>query len=396
MFSFEKFYLFIHSATEIGMVASGVVVDIFLWEQTHSLTPILIFNLGIFISWFVTSLFAPVITEITGLKIAHLASLILNIVFLALLYYLPELTYEPLLLGFAKGIQLGFYSPVSSVITSKIGSGQLQYLASRLAAMSQLVEMIIPPLMAVFIYQTGSYQTMLVVGVAASVFAGLLSLLCSYPTTDRKFSFSALLPVNDTNPEKTLLVPVLFLDGVRQGMFYSLLGIIILYFTNDLMLWGIFIFALETLSLVLDWIYPRIFSESDSLLTVGGASSLFVVASILFISYFNLTGVVILSVAYKILTVVYSINLETSVSRIIELDISRDDLSAEYAGFQDIYRSLGRIVPILALLYLNASLDNPFIIVGAIAVVGMVPFIMTNILSRSYVLKHWRDTIEIA
>ena len=158
MFSFEKFYLFIHSATEIGMVASGVVVDIFLWEQTHSLTPILIFNLGIFISWFVTSLFAPVITEITGLKIAHLASLILNIVFLALLYYLPELTYEPLLLGFAKGIQLGFYSPVSSVITSKIGSGQLQHLVSRLAAMSQIVEMIIPPLMAVFIYQTGSYQ----------------------------------------------------------------------------------------------------------------------------------------------------------------------------------------------------------------------------------------------
>lgn len=396
MFGFEKVYLFVHATAEIGLVVSGVIIDLLLWEQTHQLTPILIFNLGIFISWLGTSFIAPVSIAVFSLKFTHTISLLLNVIFLGLLYHMPELTHQPMLLGFAKGIQLGFYSPAESVITSKVGSGQLEYLASRLTAVSQVVEMVIPPLMAVFVFRTGSYNNLLIIGAIASAIAILFSSIATYPATDKHFSLSVLLPTNNTNPEKKLLVPVLFFDGIRQGMFYSLIGIIILFFTKDLVLWGAFIFALEALALLLDWIYPKIFSEKDSLLTVGIASTIFLMSSVLFISHFNLVGAIILSIAYKILSVVYSINLETGVSRIIDLDVSGQDLSAEYAGFQDIFRSFGRIVPILILIWLNATLDNPFIIVGAIAVVGMVPFIMTNILSRSYALKHWHDTIEVA
>lgn len=391
MLFFSTAWTLIHILNQVTAVASGVIVDLYLWEQTKSLPVILLFNLGIFIVWPLSALISSVLSEYLGLKLNSLLGIILTAFFILYLLYTPDAFSQPFSLGMVKGLAVGFTAPVGNIILNKLGKGHMAFVASRNAAWEQLVEVVVPPLMAFSIFFVSSYRLMISLGLASCLAAFIVSLLTVFPSTDRRFSFADIFPFNDTNPEKSLLAKLSFLDGIRQGFFYSLLGIIIYYFTGDLKIWGIFVLLSELFSFFFDWFYSRYFEDTDALISLGFSATFFMFASVIFIANFDLLGLVVFALGYRILMVTFGINLETSIAKIQELDLSHQDLEAEYAGFQEICRGLGRLLPILFLLFANVGFDQPGILVGTIIAVGLIPFAMVSVLSRSYVLKHLHD-----
>jgi len=278
----------------------------------------------------------------------------------------------------------------ADVLGTKIATGGLEQTISRLAAAETVAGIFLPPIIAFSIaYLSASFQLVFIVGLIALSLALLVSLFINFPQTDLRFNLAAaMLPSNNTNPEKSLFAQAQFLIGLKDGFFFSLLGVIALHFTGNLQGWGVFSFFLGLASLVFEVLYTRFFKQSQSLTITGAGAIIFTLFAVVFVANFNLLGLVFFALGNTLLAATFGISLSSSLAQISSLDSSEEDLSTEYALFSQIYKNFGRFIPVTILLLLNANLTDPGIFEGVIIAVSLVPFAILGVVSKSFALRH--------
>lgn len=384
-------WLIYHFILQLGLLATGTFVDLYIWTSTESLITLLSYNLGIFISLPIIAIITAWIIETVGLKTAHIIALLFSIVFAALLALTSDaLLATPIILGLFKGVSLGSLIIATDVLVGKIATGGVERIISQLAATKTVASILLPPLIAfVLVYFTSSFQLVFIVGLISFVVCAIIGLLLSFPSTDMKLNLSAaFLPTRATNPEKFLLARTHLLIGVKDGFFFSLLGVIALYFTGNLQGWGIFTFVLGMASLIFEVLYTRYFKQNQSLVITGVGAIAFTLFAVVFVANFNLMGLVFFALGNTLLAATFGISLSSSLAQISSLDTLKEDLATEYALFGQLYENIGRLAPVTTLLALNASLTDPGILEGVIIAISLVPFAILGVISKSFALRH--------
>lgn len=375
----------------LSILASGAFVDLFLWQKTQSLNTILTYNLGAFLTLPLFAFLIAWLIEYIGPKVSYLLATLFSLSFVFVLLFTQDLIIaQPLLLGLIKGVALGSLISASDFLHTKLSRTEADI--GRFSAVNSLVRVALPPLLAFLALHQGSFTPIFQIGLFSFLALGLVTAFIPFPSTDFKFNLPvALLPTRQTNPEKPLLAKASFLLGIKDGFFFSLLNIIIFHLTGGLRGWGIFTFALGLLSLLLGLAYQYLFSQTQSLVLLGFGAAVFTMGSLAFAAQFNLTGLILFATTYTLLTTTFSLTLSPINTQISALDNLNEDLVVEYSVFNQLYQSLGRLIPILVLLYLNVNLKDPGLLEGVIFAISLIPFTIIKVLSQSLALRHAGD-----
>lgn len=381
---------------QIITLSVGIFTHFYIWEQTQTLSTIIVYDLGIFLSFPFFALFIAWIIEFLGLKFSHLFSIIITLIFVILLLLIPQLlSSQPFQVGLFRGLSLGLLTITTAVLNQKLTS-DFDADLDKLGAIQTLASIIITPLMAFSIFYFTSYSLLYLLSAFVALILLIIYLFLPFPQADQSFSWSAALwPFNSTNPEKTILTQSQFFNGIKDGFFFSIVPIVTLYFAGSLRGWGIFIFLLSLLDFALNFIYSKLFQAKQSLLVSGLGAIIFTLSAVVFVSNFNLLGIIIFSIGNTLLGVLFGNGFSTSISRLSSIDSNQGDTTIEYSVFTAIVNNFGRLLPIVAFYFLQPTLSSPGVIEVVVFITSLIPFTIMGVLSRSFVLRHSTDLDQL-
>lgn len=385
-----KFWFLNQSLDQIVIVAANIFVDFYIWETTKDINKILEFNLGLFLLLPIGTLLAGIFSEYASLKISFIFAKIIHICYLALLMVFgQELLSSIFIFGILSGFVTGLILSNEEILSSKINQQEKTSLAGRLAASKRFFS-IITPLSLALLIDKSSASFGLSFGIAAIVIVILLitALLADFPVLDGSFSFSTIFSFPGSNPEKNFLASSSFLNGIKEGFHYSLIGVLTLSFAGSLINWSLINVSLSIIAIILGLVYNKFSFTRFPILSLGLGAIIFLVSSSYFSFNFSFIGILVYLTGLSIFEVFFGIGFTATTAKLTTLDASGKDLDSEYTFFISFFQSLGMIIPIGILYYLQLDLTDPIFFRVLLVAISFVPFTILGKLKKSFYLTH--------
>jgi len=386
---FKKYWLAHQVTHQLAGIATTIFVDFYIWQVTGNLNAILQFNLGLFIIYPLAVLFGGLLSEFLSLKLTQvLAKLFLFSFALALIFLGLDLIANPFLFGLLAGLVNGLSSSVADTVSAKVPPDQRLDLNSRIKTGLIFVGLIIPPLFSLLVDSQQSFLIPFSVAAAIYLFFALLSLFITFPPVDGRFSFGQIFSFPGTNPEKGILVKAAFLTGIKNSIHFSLITVLTLNFIGSLTGWGWFKLVVSLFSLLLVIAYRRLQIAKTSIISLGLGAVIYLAGSVFFALNFDLIGIYVFTFAVAIFDVLFDLGHKSTMARLTDLDQSPQDLSTEYSFFVALFTSIGTLIPLFLLDYFHFDLADPSVFLLLVAVIGLIPFSILKVMSKSFYLTH--------
>lgn len=385
-----KLYWISHQILDyLASICTTIFINFYIWEHTKNISSILKFNLGLFLAYPLAVLIGSILVETLGLKISTAITKIAQVTFISLLLILGIVMIQDLLIfGLLAGLVLGVaFAPVD-VVAAKILPDLRLDINSKIKAGTIIVGIIFPPVLSFLVDVNKAFTVPFTLALATYVLLLLLSLFTTFPEVDGKFNLAEVFKFPGTNPEKAILVKSAFISGLKNSIHYSLIGVLTLSFIGSLTNWGWFTLVLSIFSLLLVLIYKGLKISKQSIISLGLGAIVFLVGSAYFVYDFSLTGIYVYAAAVAFFEVFYGLGISSTMTKLADLDVNEEDLSAEYTFFTALFTSAGLILPIAFLDYFRVNLADPTIFLGVIIFSALVPFTILKVMSKSYHLTH--------
>lgn len=385
-----KFWFLNQSLDQIVIVAANIFVDFYIWETTGDINKILEFNLGLFLLLPVGNLLAGIFSEYASLKISFISAKIVHICYLALLMVFGgQLISSVFIFGVLSGFVTGLVVSNEEILTEKIDKQEKAILAGKLAASKRFFS-IITPLGLALLIDKSSASFDLGFGIAAIVIVILLiaGILTDFPVLDGSFSLGSIFSFPGDNPEKGFLASSSFLNGIKEGFHYSLIGVLTLSFAGSLINWSFINISMSIIAIILGLVYNRFSFTRFPILSLGLGAIVFLVTSSYFSFNYSFFGILVYLAGLSIFEVFFGIGFTATTSRLTTLDASGKDLDSEYTFFISLFQSLGMIIPIAILYYLRLDLTDPIFFRILLVAISFIPFTILGKLKKSFYLTH--------
>lgn len=369
----------------IGDIVANTFINFYIWENTKDFLVLLRYNIFLFTFIpFGAFLFGYIAKKIS-LKLSYsLGILMYSAQLLLIVLRGTEILNIIILFGFISGIASGAYRLSFNTINQKITDprNREKYFGSQ-NAITSLIKLLTPPTLALVVSFTGSYNKIFNPTVFIFILASIFGFLIRVDIRHGRYKMEDVLRFPGTNPEKTIIFKSLLINGMRSSLMFSILPVITLILVGGLANWGGFTLALSSFGVLASYIYGRISNISNSKYSLTISALIFSLAAIFFAVYFNLPSLIAFAVALAILEIVIVVSFESNIDTLTEQDSKIEYLMTEYNVFTEIAVAIGRIVPLMALYFLDISLQNDIFLRIAFLVVGALPIIMLSILAKS-------------
>jgi MFS family permease len=374
------------------IIAVNLITDTFLaffiWEQNNNLKLVLYYGLIFFASVPIGALVAAVITEYIAPKVSILlAAWLVIIQILILLAFKEDLTiFNILLIGFIGGVSEGLMAVGVNVVDFENGvKDHAKFYASHVLIKEILTLLI--PLGAAYLIHISSYSTVfkITVGIVILAVISVLSFKTSYVTNkfepDKVFSFPG------TNKDKHTLAWGTFLEGLSEGVTFTILPIILLSMVGNVLNWGYINTALVFVAIIFSFFIRNIVNDKNSKILFMLGATFFALAGMLFLNELSFTILILFLLAKMLMDVIKEVSYYSSLEKIMEEDRQEYHLHGEYEFFVQVFTSLGRVIPIALLLAINIQLADQVNIRLILLTVGLMPLIIISVLGKSAVFK---------
>lgn len=370
-------------------ISTTIFIDFYIWENTKNISSILKFNLGLFLIYPLAVLIASLLVEFTGLKLSQVITKASQAVFVGLLLIVGvKIIQDQLVFGLLAGLVMGAaFAPVD-VITAKILPEFRLDINSKIKTGTIIAGIIFPPTLSYLVDMNKTFVIPFALALIVYVLLLISSLFVSFPPVDGKFNLPEIFKLPGGNPEKSILLKSSFLIGLMNSIQYSLIGVLTLNFLGSISSWGWFKLALSLFSLILVLLYRSLKISKQSIISLGLGAIIFLLGSVYFAYNFSLAGIYVYAAAAAVFEVFYGFGLTASLAKLTDLDVSSEDLSAEYAFFTALFTSLGLVLPIAFLNYFKVDLQNPALFLGLVVFLSFIPFTILKVMSRSFYLTH--------
>jgi YQGE family putative transporter len=339
----------------LGVALSNTFVNVFLWKHTKSFIDIGLYNLMIVI-------FQPLTFLVSGRlakKIDRVIVLRFGISFLALFFisvlFLGNLARDFLLLfGILLGIGYGFFWCAFNILTFEITEPDTRDFFNGFEGILSSVGGMIGPAFAGWLISELpndlGYKWIFALSLALFALAIFISFFINSRLAEGRFYLRRILMEKKNNPNWDDILDAHFVQGIREGTFFFIIGIWVFLTTKSE--WALGKFTLiESAIMFLSYYAVSKWVKTDmrkKAILIGG---LLLYGSVFLITFklnypLLLIYAVVTSIAYPLLTVPFtSLTFDT-----IGKGWKAKEMRIEYIVVRELYYNLGRIVSILLFL----------------------------------------------
>jgi len=389
-----RFWFTSQSLNKIVTIAATVFVGFYIWETTKDINKILEFNLGLFLLLPVGVLLSGLFSEYASLKISYTTSKIIHICYLVLLLVLGSQLHSSIFIfGALSGLVTGLVLTNEEILTAKIPALDKTNLAGKLTALKRFFSIITPLGLAFLIDKSNaSFETPFIIAAILVTALLIFSLLVDFPQLDGNFSLTTIFSFPGGNPEKNFLASSSFLNGIKEGFHYSLIGVLTLSFAGSLINWSLISASFSLVAIFLALIYNRFSFSRYSILSLGLGAIIFLVGSGYFAYDFSLFGILVYLAGLTLFEVFFGFGFTGTTTKLVTLDSNEKDLDSEYTFFIYFFQALGMLIPIGILYYLQLDLSDPIFFRVLLVAIALVPFTILGKLKKSFYLTHQSDS----
>lgn len=366
---------------------SALFISIFIWQKSQNLTIILKYNLTVFILIPFIGIVASVITKNISYKFNIFLSLIAkSIVLLGVSFFHQVFLENPHLLGILSAIAIGLYAiPHNTITNTVINKNELSKITAFLESASSGMSLVIPIIGSLWIFLTGSYSTLFIVSLGILLMSSLIRSSVSIPETTDNFSFTKMLMLTKNSDFLRLNLRTFFW-GIRNSLSWSVFSIFILFLVgNNLPKWGTANTIMNTLVLILGLLYSKLLTKKQNIekITLYLSSFIYTALVIILVANFNFITLIIFLIIDAFTDLIINSSMSPITHSILEEQLGLGNITSEFFTLVEFPLALGRVIPILALLVVNASFTNDSIIKLIILVMGAIPWITASIISKN-------------
>lgn len=361
----------------------NLFLSIFIWEKAGSLSFLYKYFLSLFIFIPISGFIGALISDRLSIKYSFISSFLLDIGILSLASLDPDLFLgKPIIFGALNGTAIGLYAIPSNVSMLSLFSKDISSAAARLGSLSGINALLIPLIGSFWVYITGSYKGIFLLGSIALVLAILILLNMNFPKAEKSWSWIRLgkfLKYRDFR----MLCFFWFLSGLKHGLMWSVFGVVLLKLIGgEITGWGVMNFAAALLGIVSGIAYSKFIAGKQDASVLILSSLLYTTLGIMLIADFSLVSFTAFFLGTRLMQTFIG-----SAATLLESDVLRNSgesssTSYEYYTFLEIPLAIGRFVPVFVLFILNSELEKNIILVSIFFVVSTVPLMSTYVLQQ--------------
>lgn len=362
----------------------------FIWQTKNDLETVLIFSLAYFAAIPVASLISGFISDTMEPKIAILLGTWIQIFqLLALLFYGNNLSLEVIaIIALIGGMAEGLRSIAEKVIDNRY---YLNREATKVTASKTFIKetllLFLPLSTAYLISTSGSYVLVFKITILILLLNAITITLFSQKHVRSTFNLLPVITFHGTNRDKSRLVQAVFIEGLSEGVTYALLPIVLLTFVGSLLNWGLLNTSFVLLSVAISFLFNKYATDLNFKFVYATGAFLFASASVFFLTQFNFFIVVIFLIAKSLMDVIKETGYYSSLEGIIAEDRKKHELYAEYQILIEFVTSLGRLVPIVILVYMGINIHDDVVIRFTLLVIGILPLITLSFLGKTVIFN---------
>lgn len=363
----------------------GSLVGVFLWDQTKSSTSILHYYITLFTSIIITSQVSTFLISSIGAKKIYIFSILLGLIqALSLIIVKDSISQFIVVFGVISGSSIGIqsiaYSLVVSTITSGTDTSKFLSFKSSLMNISSILSI---PIITYIINKTGSYNISYIIGLITGILIITLISKLSITTEIVEYNPISYLKVAFSISEIRRYFLTRYLYGIFNGPIWAILGIVTYRFVGNLATWGIISTIFTIFQIIGSYLYGKI--RTSNLHVALSVFSTFVFASVtLFLATnWNFFSFLVYQLGLVILNTNFSIHYENLMYDLLSSDIEISNHRREIISLGEIFLGLGRILPLLVLIFINFTMDNELILQILFILIATIPLLIINMLKSN-------------
>jgi MFS family permease len=381
-------WFFFQYFQNLSWIISNLFTSIFIWQKTENLDYLYKYYLFLFAVIPLSGLLGAVISKRVTPKLCFIISFSVNALCLLIAGVFPDyFLREPIIFGVLNGTAIGLYAVPSNSSMQDLFAGNLSKISARLSAAHSLNSLIIPLFGSYWLYQTGGYSGVFILGALFLLLSVVFTFITHFPRNQKYFefgSFRTYLP----NIDVRKLCYLHFILGIKSGLEWAVFGVVILKLVGgQIGDWGLINFASAAAAIVAGLIYSKFIAGKTDALFLLLSSIIFTALGIILISKFNLINFIIYFLGTSVISTFMNSPLTRLTGDVFSLSLLGKGLSEEFYSFIEFPLALGRIIPILLLWYAGSNLEGDFTLISIFFVVSTIPLISTFIIQRMIAFK---------
>lgn len=378
----QKIFLAVLSFYVVFDFTLGSLVGLYLWETTKEASRIISYYIFLFLSILITTQLTSRLINRYGAKKVYITSILLGLIQAFVLMTVGSsignvIIPFGILAGTSIGLQAMSYSVIVSFVTSNKDTTKFLGIKSSLM---NVVSIISVPVITSLISLFGSYQISYLISLFAGITIILLISKISIPPSSEhttSLGYRSLMQIDEVR----IFTVTRLLYGIYNGPMWAILGIVTYIFIGDVVRWGYISTSLTILSIIGAYLYSRI--SSSSIRNALSVLTTFLFASIALLLAANWSFV--LFMLYQIVVVLlnssFSLHYEGVIYSLVnDNEVIKNNMNKVLA-IGEIAMGLGRTIPLVLLLIVGFTFDNPTYLQILFILISVIPMLILNKLS---------------
>lgn len=368
----------------------GLFLSLYFWENSKGTGVVLTYHIFLFLAIPFAGIIGSLLSKYLSSKISFIISAACKITVLGVaLIYKDNLISEPELFGVLNGIAIGLYAIPRNITFQKVVSGErIGKTTAVITSISQVYEIVLPTLGALWIVKTGSYAGIFAFGIISPLLALLVLPFVTITKDSVLTSTATFFKTVSTNKDYLKLLLLYFVLGIKNGISWALFGGLIYFLVSKyLTYWGYINTGLSIVGITTGLFYAKFLADKKDAIVFNLVGIFYLSIALIFAT--NYTP--LLFVPFLILHAISESLLTNSLSPLSTAIISEDsgykEYISEYHSLKEIPLSLGRVIPLLILISFSSNLEHSVTLILLLLTVATTPFVAGYILQTTSIYR---------
>jgi hypothetical protein len=174
-----------------------------------------------------------------------------------------------------------------------------------------------------------------------------------------------------------------FIDGIYGGVGWAVLGIVLYQFVKNMFVWGIVSTILTLLTIIGSYYYGKLNNRGYYKATAGFSTLIFAGITIMLATNWNIVTFMIYQLALTAINIMMGVNYEQYIFATLHENEDIESCQNELIGASEIVLGIGRILPLLVMVWSGITLDNELGLRILFILISSAPLIVMSIVNRS-------------
>lgn len=366
----------------------GLFLSIYVWQKTGSLEFIYLYHLALFISIPFFGLLSGFLSNKYSFKYSFFVSIITQVLFLYLIISNPDLLIKnPVIFGLISSFSIAFYAISRNSLFQILNKENISGGNSILNSLGSIISLSVPLLGSWSVILTGGYNLLFWIALFSLVLSLFFNFILRIPEGGSKFDLSIIQKFSKTNDFNKLQL-IYFLNGIKNGIEWPLMGVILLNLIGgDLNNWGFVNSLAATIGIMIGFVFSKYLSNRFEKPTLYLSSILYTVFGTFLFINFNLTNFLIFILGTTITSNVIGPSFSKLVNDVYQEITIDGNNTTEFYYISEIPLNIGRVLSLGILFFFNFDLNSKVVLGLMLFLISSIPFVSTYIIQKTKVFS---------